>query len=434
MGSEHPAVDLYAEQAVLGACLLDADAAKFVATTLTPQDFAIERHAAFFRCIAYCVAHGDPVDRLSTYLTSLLLQVSGVVGPTMAVDLEEQVPSAAHVAHYVRVVQQMSTRRRLRGVYAEALRAIEDLGTDPIQVAADASRDALEVTGDPQAEDQDRLLAPEPFHAVLDRYLDQLHAGPAPTLPTPYPTLNYYLDGGFTNGELIYLGGRPGQGKTNFALEVARFVAGKGTPTLVISREMVNTSLAKRILSQASRVPSSTLKLGTMTQEQWIAINRHVTSLAQMPLYLSDQASSLEEIDRMVATLRTKVPLGLIVADYLQLIQAPKGIRSRREQVEAVSAGMKRLAIRTRIPVLCLSSLSRPKDGDESARPTMGSYRESGEIEHDCDWGLLLHRAPGATETECIVAKSRDGATGVVKLQFREKIVSFYEEARGIEE
>jgi replicative DNA helicase len=422
-----------AEQAVLGACLRNADAAKYVVSTLTPQDFTLDKHAAFFRCVIYCTSHMDPVDPMTVYYAATLLRQTDLVGPTLSDDLLDACPSAANVAAYVRIVQQMSTRRRLLGVYTGAMEAIEDLSRDPIQVSADAAKDALEVTGEPQDPEADRLLAPEKFSDVLDRFLEQLHAGPAPTIPTPYPTLNYYLDGGFSPGELIYLGGRPGQGKTNFALEVSRYVAGRGTPVLVISREMVNTSLAKRIVSQSSRVPSSVLKRGTMTTDQWKDINRQVTLLSQIPLYMTDQAESIKDIDRMVSQMMTKVPLGLIVADYLQLIHGPKEARSARERVEYVSAGMKSLAMRTRVPVLCLSSLSRPKDGDESTRPTMGSYRESGEIEHDCDWGLLLHRAPDATETECIVAKSRDGSTGVVKLQFREKIVSFYEEASGVD-
>jgi hypothetical protein len=255
-----------------------------------------------------------------------------------------------------------------------------------------------------------------------------LAAGPSPTLPTPFPTLNYFLNGGLGPSELVFLGARPGVGKTALGLEFARTAAKHRTgAVLVVSREMSNLALTRRLVAQDARIKASSLKRADLNvQEQW-AMRQSVEQLRALPLWFTDDAVSLEEIAELVATMAAEVPLALLVVDYLQLVRAPREIRERRHQVEAISQGLKALAMQYRMPVLCLSSLSRGSNDDREKPPTLSSLRESGELEHDADIILLLHRKYREPETTCQVAKNRDGRSGSIQLLFRSEHVAFDE-------
>ncbi len=272
-----------------------------------------------------------------------------------------------------------------------------------------------------------RAIAPEHISAVLQEWHRQVDSGPPEVFPTPFPTLNKYLGGGFGPGELIYLGARPGVGKTALSLEIARHVAREGRSALVVSREMVSTSLVRRTIAQAARIPAAVLKTGALDQAQWHVYGSVYQDLAALPLWLTDQAVSIGEIIGLVEHFKADAPLALLVVDYLQLVRAPADIRERRLQVEAVSQALKTLAVQHRIAVLCLSSLSRPSSEARDRRPTLADLRESGALEHDADLVLLLHRKHMEPETECIVAKNRDGRQGTAHLRFRYEYVAFEE-------
>jgi archaellum biogenesis ATPase FlaH len=282
----------------------------------------------------------------------------------------------------------------------------------------------------PKSESKERAVTLEHVSETLKVWLKQVDAGPVHLLPTPYPGINRCLDGGFAPGELIILGGRRGTGKSAMALELARHAAEEGSGTLIISREMVLTSLLRRMISQASRVSSSSIKRGTLTDQEWPRVSAAYNRLNAEPIWWSDSALSLEDIDSLATTWSQDTALGLILIDYLQLVRSPKTIRDRRLQVEHVSSGLKELAMRLKIPIVCLSSLRRPMEGDESKKPTLSDLRESGEIEHDADVVMLLHRPPLQEETEVIVAKARDAGGGVVHMRFDGPILTF-EETQG---
>lgn len=275
-------------------------------------------------------------------------------------------------------------------------------------------------------EDRASALEPLTLGASLDTLLRQIESGPPHTTRTPFPSLNHLLSGGLSPGELVFVGARPGVGKTALGLEFARTTARNGGSVLVVSREMVHTALTRRMLAQEARVSASALKTGGLSLEQRGKVNQALSQLRGLPVWLSDRAVSLEEIQGLVAGFKGDPALGLLVVDYLQLVRAPRGIGERRLQVEAVSWGLKTLALQYRLPVLCLSSLSRSADKKDT-HPSLDSLRESGELEHTADIVLLLHREFGKAETECLVAKNRDGRTGLVKLLFKAEFVAFEE-------
>lgn len=279
-------------------------------------------------------------------------------------------------------------------------------------------------------EDIDRGVLPKHIGAVLDEFLASMEAGPAPTLPTPFPTLNYFLNGGFGPGELIFLGARPGVGKTALGLEFARKAAMRREgAVIVVSREMTNLALARRLVAQDGRVRASVIKRADLDDHERWMVSQSVDRLRGLPLFFADDAVSLTEIQTVIAATASEAPLSFLIVDYLQLVRAPKEIKERRHQVEAVSQGLKTMALQYRIPVLCLSSLSRPSNEDKNKPPTLASLRESGELEHDADVILLLHRGYHDEETGCHVAKNRDGRLGQVHLLFRQEYVAFDEAA-----
>jgi replicative DNA helicase len=190
---------------------------------------------------------------------------------------------------------------------------------------------------------------------------------------------------------------------------------------------MVNTALFRRLVAQDARVSATHLKTGRLSPVELDQVEASLGRLRALPVWLSDEAVSLTEVTRLVTADSYEPNLGLVIIDYLQLIRAPSEIRERRLQVEHVSQVLKTLAVSARLPVLCLSSLSRPIKGKPTTPPTLADLRESGELEHDADIVLFLHRPKGQTETECLVAKNRDGRTGSMTLLFRPDYVAFDE-------
>ena len=264
--------------------------------------------------------------------------------------------------------------------------------------------------------------------AVLDAVLADIEAGHHTTVGTGIPSLDGMLGGGFEPGNLVYLGGRPTTGKTALALQWSREVASQGHSVLVVSLEMALLALGRRVLAQAAGVDSLALKTGRLGDGEWYAIRAALPKLRTLPMWFADQAMTVDAIEALVSGFAEHPPLGLLVVDYLQLVEAPG--ESDRQQVEYVSKGLKRLAKSARIPVLCASSLSRAPQGQRERRPALADLRQSGELEHDADIVVFLHGDTLSGERELILAKSRDGAVGTVALRFTGATLRFQEIAR----
>lgn len=263
---------------------------------------------------------------------------------------------------------------------------------------------------------------------VMAEVREKLRSGPPVFVDTPYPALNSMLGGGLEAGELGFLGARPGLGKTAMALEIARRTGKRGASVLVVSREMLKVAIGMRMLAQEGPVNATTLRKRDLSPQHWSTIDLAIETLELLPVFITHANLDVEAIQRLAGTLADEAPLGLVIVDYLQLIDAPPGVKERRLQVEAVSAGLKALTLDLNVPVLCLSSLSRPADGKA---PTLASLRESGNLEHDADTVILLHRRDEMQpQTECIVAKSRNGRTGMIELFFRGEYLRFEEQVR----
>ncbi len=262
-----------------------------------------------------------------------------------------------------------------------------------------------------------------PISASLIEFCKELDKPEERRIRTHLNELNGKLDGGFSKGELIYLAARAGVGKTALSLQFAQSAALDGATTLIVSHEMLVSALVGRIVAQTSKVSASDIRQKKLNEIQRVDVMGAVKLLSDLPVWLTDRAYTFADIYKLSEEMREGPGLDFLIVDYLQRVTAT-GKTDRRIQVETISNSLKSLAQEFRIPVLCLSAVSRPVKG-QSTKPTMESLRESGALEHDADIIILLDRGVNEQDTTLLVAKNRDGATGVVQLEFDPPLVRF---------
>ena len=284
-----------------------------------------------------------------------------------------------------------------------------------------------------------RLVTPVVSRTLKDILADvrtDLEAGPQRVVSTPFGALNYLLHGGFHPGELVLLGARPGRGKSAFEMRLAVHAASEGHPVTVISREMSERALGRRLFAQEGGIHAGKLRAATLDRADWTRIDTVQTMLAALPIRMSDQALTIEQIQALARRDEASYGLRLLAVDYLQLVATERRMADKRLSVEYVSQGLKTLAIELKCVVLALSSLNRPMKGTEG-RPGLHDLRESGALEHDADIAMFLHRLDGGSpepgtglDMDLLIEKGRETATGVVPLTFWGSTLTFTERTR----
>jgi hypothetical protein len=267
---------------------------------------------------------------------------------------------------------------------------------------------------------------------ILNDVRSDLQTGPKHVISTPFDDLNFLLHGGFHPGELCLLGARPGRGKSAFELLFAVHAADEGHPVTVISREMSELALGRRLYAQQGGVHAGKLRAGTLDRADWTKIDAAHARLAELPIRMTDQALTIEQIQAAARRDAAEHGLRVLAVDYLQLVGAERRMPDKRLAVEYVSQCLKGLAIELKCVVLALSSLNRPLKSTTAPRPGLHDLRESGALEHDADVAMFLHRVtadlpePGAgIEMELLVEKGRETATGLVPLMFWGSTLTF---------
>jgi replicative DNA helicase len=434
-----PPHSLEAEVSVLGASLLSRAAASDTVELLTAEDFYRNAHRVVFEGIQGLVATGEPVDTVT--LTEWLARrdrLDEVGGAAGLHDLTTAVPTAANAAYYARIVREKSLLRRL----IDAGTAVAKLGYEAVEdadkVVDQAESMIYEVAQTGTTGEYARLgdLLSESF-AQIEKLAEQ--NSEVTGLATGFDDLDR-LTAGLQPQNLIILAARPAMGKSSLVLGMSHFVSARlGKPSILFSLEMSKLEIVNRLLSSEARIDSSRLRTGRLEDTDWRKLADALGTLSEAPLFIDDTPSiTLMEIRAKSRRLKQKHGLDLIIVDYLQLMSSNGRSDNRQQEVAEISRGLKMLAKELDVPVIALSQLSRQPESRTDKRPMLADLRESGSIEQDADIVGFIYRdevydedSPDKGIAELIIAKHRNGATGVVKLAFLNHLTKFANLARG---
>ena len=433
-----PPHDLPAEESLLGAMLLSRDAIASAVERCRTEDFYRPAHGHIFEAICSLYAQGEPADPV-TVADELnradLLDASGGTGNLIA--LQANTPAIANAGRYARIVEEHALLRRLISVAGE----IAEMGYSlPEDVTATMDRAEAMVFEVVEHRVTDSL---KPLRELLAVSLDHLEAlynrGDTITgLPTGYADLDERLSG-LQPSSLVIVGARPSMGKTSFALGLAAHAAiERSLPVLLFSLEMSHLELTQRLLCSEARVDSSRMRNGKLHESDWPKIVQAIGKLGEAPLFIDDNANlTVMEIRAKARRLKSREGLGLIVVDYLQLMSGHGPVENRQVEVSEISRGLKILARELEVPVVALSQLSRGLETRADKRPVLADLRESGSLEQDADVVLFIYRdevynkdSDDKGTAEIIIAKHRNGPTGMTQLAFLDHYTRFANMAR----
>ena len=440
-----PPHSIEAESSVLGGLLLDNAAWDRVSDLLTDADFYRYEHRLIYGATSALINATKPADVITVFEH---LQNQGkaeeVGGLSYLNSLAQYVPSASNIRRYAEIVRERSILRKLVSASDEiATNAFNPQGRPVADIVDEAEQKIFNIGEQGSRMKQGFQGMDTLVVALLDRVQEMADN---PNDVTGVPTGFYDLDrmtAGFQGGDLIVLAARPSMGKTALAINIAEHVAlHEGLPVAVFSMEMGAAQLAVRIVGSIGRIDQSHLRTGKLTDEEWPRLTEAIEKLRNISLHIDESAgltsSELRANARRLA--RQCGQLGLIVVDYLQLMSgSTSSDENRATELGEISRGLKMLAKELKCPVLALSQLNRSVETRPDKRPMMSDLRESGAIEQDADIILFIYRddyytkeaskEPGVAEV--IIAKQRNGPTGVVKLAFLKPITKFESLANG---
>jgi replicative DNA helicase len=431
-----PPHDLDAETSVLGAILLDAAAITRVLDQLSPDDFYRENNGQIYRAAQNLFREGEPIDNVTLAAELAKLGVLERVGGRahLAV-LQESVPTAANVEHYARIVKDKAYKRKLISA-----------GTHVTSLGYDAALDADEAVNAAQAHvyaiSDDKVgTGMEHIYGLLKPAMDRIDAqmasgGGVIGIPSGFHDLDR-MTNGFKAADLAIIAGRPAMGKTSFVLNVTLYAAvEQKKPVAIFSLEMSKEQLVERMLCEQARIDAQRLHRGTLSDVEYERLAGALGPLGDAPIFIDDSPTLDDLTLRLKARqARSREGIELIVLDYLQLMhgRSRDGDANRVQEVSAISRALKGIARELSIPVIAISQLSRAPEARPDKRPILSDLRESGSIEQDADIVMFLYRddyynrekseKPGIAEV--IVAKHRNGPTGVVELIFRRELTRF---------
>lgn len=425
--------DLDAERAILGAVLVDGDRLLDVGELLTPGDFFRTAHRTIYDALRGLSERRQPIDTL-TLTHALGSHLADVGGAVYLHGLMDGVPRGSNVVEYCRIVRDKALRRRLQAAADQAIREAGDAEIDA-GAALERAEAAIYELGEREQKGELRSASSVIIEtrAALEKITER---GQVSGVPSGFVDLDCDTRG-FQPGNLIILAARPAMGKTAIALNIAHHAAlAAGTTTALFSLEMSRTELMIRLLTAAGRLDAHRLMGGWCSDHEYAQLNTAMAEVGAADLYIDDSSSlTLASIRGKARRLKQQKGLGLVIIDYLQLLSSERRYESRVTEVGAMSRGLKQLAKELDVPVICLAQLNRAAEARKDGRPQLADLRESGSIEQDADVVLLLYRAEEyldgdakhavAGDAELIIAKSRNGPTGVVKLSWNKQQTRF---------
>lgn len=420
-----PPHDLEAEQAIIGSMLTDRDAVISAIEILKEEDFYREDNKAIYTAILNLYNRAEPIDIITvkSELESMgkLEQVGGL---EYLAELPEKVPTTANAMKYIKIVEEKSTLRRL----IKTANEIIELGYSPTEDVEDIMEGAEKKIFNIMQEKNQKGYEPikdvlvESFTKLEELYNRKQHIT---GVPSGFTELDYRT-AGFHGSELILIAARPAMGKTAFALNIATNAAVKANvPVAVFSLEMSKEQLVNRILCSESMVDSNKVRTGKLEEDDWTKLAGAIGPLSEAEIFIDDTPGiNITEIRAKCRKLKLEKNIGMVVIDYLQLIQGSnKRGGSREQEISEISRSLKILAKELDVPVIALSQLSRAAEQRPDHRPMLSDLRESGAIEQDADIVMFLYRDDYYNQdsekkdiAEIIIAKHRGGSTGTVEL------------------
>lgn len=434
-----PPQNIEAEQSLLGSLMIDKDAIIKVADLVDAQDFYMDKHRLIFEAIIDLYSKRDPIDLLT--LANRLVEkehLEIIGGRSYLASLSNMVPTSSHVTNYAEIVQKKATLRSL----IKSATEINEIGYNEDEDVADildlAEQKLFNVS---QGHQKQAFI---PINSILNdtfERIDELHKekGKLRGVPTGFTDLDSLL-AGLQKSDLIILAARPSVGKTTMALDIARNVAVKQKiPVGIFSLEMSKEQLVDRLLCAEANVDLWKMRTGRLSDRQedddFPRIGHAMGVLSEAPIFIDDFASAnIMDIRTKARRLQMEHNLGLIVLDYLQLMESRYKTDNRVQEISEISRGLKQIAKELNIPILALSQLNRSVENRTPPIPKLADLRESGSIEQDADIVMFIYREAvykrdleldRRNVAEIHIAKHRNGPTGLVKLFFDEQKVSF---------
>ncbi|KFN48979.1 replicative DNA helicase [Arenimonas composti] len=418
-----------AEQAVIGGLMLAPDSLDRVGDFLTEHDFYRRDHRLIYRAIRELSDKGQPFDAVTLGEWFESNGLSEQIGGTgYLVELAASTPSAANIRAYAEIVREKSVLRQLIEAGTEIVNdGFQPEGRDSQEVLSAAEMKVFKIAEQGRRGRADfvplRDAMKDAFQILQERYEN---AGSITGLPTGFHELDE-MTAGLQPSDLIILAARPAMGKTTLALNLAEYGALKTRKAVAVySMEMSASQLAFRLISSIGRVNATRLRTGQLEDEDWSRVNMAIKMLSDVKIFIDDTPALSPDVLRSKARrIKREHDLGLIVIDYLQLMQVPGSAENRTNEISEISRSLKALAMELKVPVIALSQLNRGLESRTDKRPVMSDLRESGAIEQDADIIMFIYRdeyyhkdSPDKGLAEVIIAKQRNGPTGTAKLKF----------------
>ena len=436
-----PPHSVEAEQSVLGGLLLsglsrDSTAWDSVADKITEDDFYRQDHRLIFRALASLANDSHPLDvvTVSEWLKQRN-ELENAGGFAYLATMVRDTPSAANIKAYAEIVREKSILRQLIGVGTSiADAAFTAQGRNSKEILDEAERKVFQIAEHGAKQGQVFKPLKNLLKVTLNHIQELSKLNTSITgVSTGYHDLDE-MTSGLQKGDLVIVAGRPSMGKTTFSMNIAEYAAAhKKLPTAIFSMEMPAEQLTMRMLSSMGRVDQHRLRTGKLTDEDWPRVATAVKIFSDVPMFIDDSPalSPTEVRARARRLMREHGQLGLIVLDYLQLMQIGSG-ESRTAEISEISRSLKALAKELSVPVIALSQLNRSLEQRPNKRPVMSDLRESGAIEQDADVIIFIYRDevyhPESADkgtAEIIIAKQRTGPIGTVRLTFLGKYTRF---------
>ena len=438
MANKKIPTNIEAEQSLLGSMFISKEAIEVATGIVSSEDFYLDSHKILFDTLVAMNDNNIPID--ITTVTSELNnknKINEVGGVEYLSELVNSVPTAANVEYYAKAVKDKSLLRRLINVATQMVTMGYENQDDVDDVLNEAEKQILSIIR-AQTTTEFRSIKEVLFKTQSDLEMLSSNKGNVTGLPTGFTDFDK-LTAGLQKKDLIILASRPGMGKTAFALNIAKNVAMQTDETVAIfSLEMGAEQLAMRLISSVGKVDGHKLRSGNILNEDWKKINEAISQLATTNIYIDDTPGI--KINQLRAKCRrlanSEKGLGLIIVDYLQLVEGSgKNQGNRQQDVSEISRFLKTLAMELDVPIIALSQLSRSVEGREDKIPLMSDLRESGSIEQDADIVCFLYREDyysrdpeeksDTSVTELIIGKHRHGPTGTVELLFMRNTSAF---------